>query len=81
MTKSLSPVPEGYRSVTPYLIVRGVSRLLDFLESGFHAEKTNRAEEPGGKISHAAVKLGDSMLEMGDVGGTEYQPLLAGLHY
>jgi PhnB protein len=81
MTKSLSPVPEGYRNVTPYLVVRGVPRLLDFLKSAFHAEETVRADEPGGKISHAAVKLGDSMLEMGDVGGTEHQPLLAGLHY
>jgi uncharacterized glyoxalase superfamily protein PhnB len=81
MTKSLSPVPEGYRNVTPYLVVRGVARLLGFLKSAFHAEETVRAEEPGGKISHAAVRLGDSMLEMGDVGGTEHQPLLAGLHY
>jgi PhnB protein len=81
MTKSLSPVPEGFRNVTPYLVVRGVARLLDFLKTAFHAEETVRAEEPGGAISHAAVKLGDSMVEMGDVGGTERQPLLAGLHY
>ena len=81
MTKSLSPVPEGYRNVTPYLVVRGVSRLLDFLKSAFHTEESVCAEEPDGKISHAAVKLGDSMLEMGDVGGIEHQPLLAGLHY
>jgi PhnB protein len=81
MTKSFAAVPEGYRNVTPYLVVHGVSRLLIFLKSAFHAEETVRAEEPGGKISHAAVKLGDSMLEMGDVGGTEHQPLLAGLHY
>jgi len=81
MTKSLSPVPQGYRNVTPYLVVRGVSRLLDFLKFAFHAEETTRAENPDGSISHAAVKLGDSMLEMGDVGGTEHEPLLAGLHY
>jgi len=81
MTKSLSPVPQGYRNVTPYLVVRGVSRLLDFLKSAFAAEESTRAENPDGSISHAAVKLGDSMLEMGDVGGTEHEPLLAGLHY
>src|SRR5260370_21153724 len=81
MTKSPSPLPHGCRNVPPYLVVRGVARLLDFLKSAFHAEETVRAEEPGGKISHAAVRLGDSMLEMGDVGGSEHQPLLAGLHY
>jgi PhnB protein len=81
MTKSLSPIPAGYRSVTPYLVVRGVPRLLDFLKSAFQAEETVRAEEPDGGVSHAAVKFGDSMLEMGDVGGSEHAPLLAGLHY
>jgi PhnB protein len=81
MTKSTSGLPTGYRNVTRYLVVQGVPRLLDFLESAFHAEETVRAEEPNGPVTHAAVKLGDSMLEMGDVGGTEQQPLLAGLHY
>jgi PhnB protein len=81
MTKSLSPIPEGYRNITPYLVVRGVPVLLDFLKSAFQAQETIRAEEPNGRVSHAAVKLGDSLLEMGDIGGSERVPLLAGLHY
>ncbi len=81
MTQSPSPIPAGYRSVTPYLVVRGAASLLDFLKSAFHAEEIVRADDASGLVMHAAVKLGDSRLEMGDIGGSEHQPLFAGLHF
>jgi PhnB protein len=81
MSKPVSAIPEGFRSVTPYLVVPGVPKLLDFLTHAFGAQELVRADGPEGSVVHAGVKIGDSMLEMGEVGGTERQPLTAGLHY
>jgi uncharacterized glyoxalase superfamily protein PhnB len=81
MTKSPHAVPEGYRNITPYLVVRGVPRLLDFLRDAFDAKETIRALDSDGRVMHAAVQIGDSMLEMGDVGGAESVEFLAQLHY
>jgi PhnB protein len=81
MYKPVPAIPDGFRNITPYLVVPGVASLLIFLKSAFNAEELIRATEPNGSVSHAGVKIGGSMLEMGDVGGTEQQPLTAGLHY
>jgi PhnB protein len=74
-------VPEGYHNITPYLVVRGVPRLLDFLRDAFDAKETIRALDADGRVMHAAVQIGDSMLEMGDVGGSESAKFPAQLHY
>ncbi len=81
MTKSTSPTPEGYRNVTPYLVVRGVAHLLDFLRDAFQAHELIRTPEPDGSITHAAVKIGDSIVEMGDTGGVQFDPLPGQLHF
>ena len=72
-------VPEGLRSVTPYLFPRGAAQLIDFLKEAFGAEETFRAQSPDGTIVHAKVKIGDSILEMGEAHG-EYQPMPCVLH-
>lgn len=68
------PIPEGYRSVTPYLTVEGVARLLDFLKAAFGAKVTVEMPSPDGKVMHAEVKIGDSMVMMGEAGG-DHKPM------
>lgn len=81
MAKTVSAIPEGFRSITPYLVVKGVSKLLDFVKDAFDAQELVCAKEADGSIPHAGVRVGGSMLEMGDAGGSQHQPLTAGLHY
>jgi uncharacterized glyoxalase superfamily protein PhnB len=61
-------------TVTPYLNPRGAGKLIDFLKQAFSAEEVARHEEPKGTVVHAKVRLGNSVLEMGEAHG-EYQPM------
>ncbi|MBW4478524.1 MAG: VOC family protein [Tolypothrix brevis GSE-NOS-MK-07-07A] len=63
---SVKPIPEGYHTVTPYLIVKGVESLIEFLTSGFAATEICRIMHPDGSIMHAEVKIGDSFIMMGE---------------
>jgi PhnB protein len=72
---TVKPIPEGYHSVTPYLIAKNASAAIDFYKKAFGAQELFRMEAPGGKIGHAEIKIGDSILmiadehpEMGHVG-------------
>ena len=62
-------IPEGYRSVTPYLIVEGAERLLDFVRQAFGAQERMRMPGPNGTIGHAEVTIGDSVVMLADAGG------------
>ena len=63
----VSPVRAGFHTVTPYLVVTGAAKLIDFVKQAFGAVEIGRvAPQPGGAIMHAEVKIGDSMLEMAD---------------
>jgi PhnB protein len=79
MAKSKGPIPEGFHTVTSYLVVPGVARLIDFLKRAFDAEETIRAARQDGSISHAGVRIGDSMVEMGEASG-DWKAMPAGLH-
>lgn len=59
--------PDGFHSITPYLCVKGAAKLLDFMKQAFGSEEIGRHLRPDGTIAHACVKIGDSMVEMGDV--------------
>jgi PhnB protein len=61
-------------TVTPYLHPRGAGKLIDFLEGAFGAEEIARHEEPEGMVVHAKVRIGNSILEMGEAHG-QYQPM------
>jgi PhnB protein len=74
-----APVPEGLRTVTPYLHPRGAGSLIAFLQDAFGAEEVLRHQSPDGTIVHAKVRIGDSILEMGEAHG-EYQPMPCTLH-
>ena len=66
MAKSVSPVPEGYASVTPYLIARDADRAIEFYKAAFGATELTRMVAPGGKIGHAELQIGDSKIMLGD---------------
>lgn len=73
------PIPEGYHSVTPYLTVPGVDRLIEFLKAAFDAREIGRLLRPDGGVMHAEVMIGDSKVMMGEP-GCEYGPRPANLH-
>jgi PhnB protein len=65
-TKPVSPVPEGHRTLTPYLICDGAAAAMDFYRQAFGAEETFRMEGPAGKIGHAEMRVGDSVFMLAD---------------
>lgn len=62
----VSPIPEGYHSVTPYLILKNAAAAIDFYKKAFGAVELLRMESPGGKIGHAEIKIGDSPVMLAD---------------
>jgi uncharacterized glyoxalase superfamily protein PhnB len=67
-------IPEGMRPVTPFLHPVGAAALIDFMKEAFEAEEVSREQSPEGMIHHAVVRIGDSMIEMGEAHG-EAQPM------
>jgi len=65
---TLHYIPEGSPTVTPYLAVRGVAELIDFLKAVFDAREIDRLTLPDGRIMNAAVAIGTSRVMMGDPG-------------
>jgi uncharacterized glyoxalase superfamily protein PhnB len=59
-------IPKGYHSVTPYLIVPGVVKLLKFLKKAFNAKESFHMMRRDGTVWHAEVKIGDSKVMMGE---------------
>jgi PhnB protein len=58
--------PDGYHSVTPYLIVRGGARAIDYYTKAFGAQELFRMDTPGGGIGHAEIQIGDSRVMLAD---------------
>lgn len=71
--------PEGFRSLTPYLLVRGGAGLIEFMKQAFGAEELGRVKLPDGTIQHAEVRIGDSIVELGD-GGEAWPARPAAIH-
>ncbi len=59
-------VPEGHQQLIPYLVVRDVQSLLDFVQAAFAAEITERVQRGDGAVMHAQVRIGDCVLMMGE---------------
>jgi len=66
MPREVKPIPEGYHTVTPYLTVNDASRAIDFYKRAFGAQETVRMQGPPGKIGHAELKIGDSIVMLAD---------------
>jgi PhnB protein len=63
---AVKPVPDGYHSVTPYLIVKGAGQAIDFYKRAFGATEIMRMPGPGGIIMHAEIRIGDSVVMLSD---------------
>jgi PhnB protein len=62
----VKPVPDGYHSVTPYLIVDGGAKAIDFYKRVFGATERMRMPGPGGKVGHAELTIGDATIMLAD---------------
>jgi PhnB protein len=64
--KKVNPIPTGFHTATPYLTVNNCAQAIDFYKKAFGAQEKVRMEMPGGKIGHAELKIGDSVIMLGD---------------
>jgi PhnB protein len=62
----VKPIPDGYHSVQPYLIVKGASQAIDFYTRAFGAQEIMRMPGPDGVIMHAEIRIGDSVVMLSD---------------
>jgi uncharacterized glyoxalase superfamily protein PhnB len=76
---AVKPIPDAYHSVTPYLVVPGVAKLIEFLKQAFGAQEVERMARPDGTIMHAEVRIGDSMVMMGEPMG-DFQAMPAAIY-
>lgn len=66
MARKVKAIPAGYRSVTPYLCVKGAAEAIKFYKKAFGAKEVMRMAAPGGTIGHAELTLGDSKIMLAD---------------
>lgn len=66
MTNKVKPIPEGYHSITPYLIIKGCAEAIEYYKKAFGAKEVMRMDMPGGKIGHAELLVGNSHIMMAD---------------
>lgn len=63
---TVSKIPQGYHAVTPYLVIPGADRAIDFYKQAFGAKERLRLQIPGGPVGHAELELGDSVIMLAD---------------
>lgn len=78
---SVKPIPDGYHTITPYFAVREAGKLLDFLKRAFDAEEVDTLKTPDGSVMHAAVKVGDSMVMIGQTSDDPDYKLMPAMLY
>ena len=66
MANTVKPIPDGYHSVTPYLIINGAAEAIEFYKKAFGAIELFRMPQPDGRIGHAEIKIGDSPIMLAD---------------
>ena len=66
MTGKVNPIPEGFHAVTPRLFVRGAAKAIEFYRQAFDAIELARVTVPSGKIVNAAIRIGDSTIELAE---------------
>ena len=77
---AVKPVPDGYHTITPYFAVRDAAKQIDFLKKAFGAEVFEQMAMPDGTIMHAQVKVGDSIVMVGQANDPSYKPFPAMLY-
>ncbi len=63
---SVKPIPDGYHTLTPFLTVRDAERAIEFYKNAFGAESRGLMKGPDGKVMHAEIKIGDSVVMLSD---------------
>jgi uncharacterized glyoxalase superfamily protein PhnB len=76
---AVKPIPDGYHTVTPYLLVPGAAAVIDFLKRAFDAQEKYRMTDPGGRIAHAELRVGDSAVMLGELPAN--RPATAAMFY
>jgi PhnB protein len=76
---AVKPIPDEYHSVTPYLAVDGAQELLDFVQKAFGAEVTVHMPAPDGKVGHAEVRIGDSIVMLADASTSDQGQAMPGM--
>jgi PhnB protein len=66
MPSKVKPIPDGYNSITPYIIVDNAAAAIDFYKKGFGATEMFRMPSPGNKIGHAEIRIGNSVVMLAD---------------
>jgi PhnB protein len=74
MAKAKSPIPAGHRTVTPQLILDDAAQAIDWYKKALGAEEVARAVGPDGKIMHAEIRIGDSLIMLNDEMGGGKSP-------
>ena len=64
--KKVSYIPKGYNTVTPYLVIKGAAKAIDYYKNVFGATEVMRMAGPDGKVGHAELKIGDSHIMLAD---------------
>ena len=65
-TTTVAPIPRGVGAVTPYLVINGAGKAIEFYKKAFGAKEMNRTPGPGGSVMHAMIRIGDSNVMMSD---------------
>jgi PhnB protein len=78
MANKAKPIPEGHHTVTPYLVIPGVAKGIEFVKEAFGATEVSVSRRPDGTIMHAEVRIGDSIIMMGEAptGGKNFPAML-----
>ena len=66
MARAKSPIPQGHHTVTPHLIFDNAAQAIDWYKKGLGAEEVARAVGPDGKVMHAEIRIGDSLIMLND---------------
>jgi len=74
MAGNVKPIPPGYRTVTPYLVVKDGGKAIDYYKEAFGANSVVRMDAPDGRIMHAEFKIGDSMIMLTEEIGPNRSP-------
>jgi uncharacterized glyoxalase superfamily protein PhnB len=64
MSGNVNPIPEGFHTLTPHIVVNDANQAIEFYKNAFGAEELCRMPGPGGKLMHAEIKIGDSIVMM-----------------
>lgn len=76
---SVKPIPDGYHTITPYMIVEDADKLVEFIQQTFGGELLFQMRNDAGRITHGEMKIGDSMLMLSEAAG-EWSPTKTMLH-